>query len=80
MGELLWEKPNSLGAEIMRCKGIFAAQEGDVLGCFMLQGVEEVFEMRNLNQVMEGKPKFLFIGKDIDREALQKLLQECVMC
>ncbi|TNV72799.1 hypothetical protein FGO68_gene12030 [Halteria grandinella] len=75
LGELLWEQPNSMGATIMRCKGTLNANDGQ---SYMLQGVEEVFEVKRVDGVSTNS-KLLFIGRGIDREALFKVLQSCVL-
>lgn len=50
MGELLWEKPNDI--EIMRCKGTFNARNSEnKLTEYMLQGVDEVFEFREIGLI-----------------------------
>jgi len=48
MGELLWEKPQD--SQIMRCKGTFIAknQEEKTTSEYMLQGVDEVFEFKDI--------------------------------
>ena len=47
MGELLWEKPQD--SQIMRCKGSFIAKNQEqTLSEYMLQGVEEVFEFKDI--------------------------------
>ncbi len=49
MGKLLWEKPS--GLEIMRCKGrVYGVKEG-LLYEYLLQGVEDVFELREMGSV-----------------------------
>lgn len=47
IGTLLWEGPSTLNIQVMRCKGIFTeAQSGKP---YMLQGVEDLFEFREVN-------------------------------
>jgi hypothetical protein len=48
MGELLWEKPGDIC--LMRCKGTFIAHNSsNMLAEYMLQGVDEVFEFKELS-------------------------------
>jgi hypothetical protein len=47
MGELLWEKPQD--SQIMRCKGTFIAKnQEEATSEYMLQGVDEVFEFKDI--------------------------------
>ena len=73
MGTYLWEG-ESLGLQIMRCKGRYKGIESDGrTAIFMLQGVGDLFELREMKdeQIVEGdesqvQAKFLFVGRGID--------------
>ena len=77
IGELLWEGPATRGIQIMRCKAIFEdSKTGKTL---MLQGVEDLFEFREVDGLGEKKCIFLFVGKGpIEEEAIKKeILEKC---
>ena len=53
----------------------------------MLQGVGDVFELRDMSQAntningpkqFQGDAKFLFVGRGIDKEAVQAQLKACI--
>ena len=60
IGELLWEGKDTLGIEIMRCKGIFTDDKGQ---SYVLQGVQDLFEFREVESNPEKRARFLFVGK-----------------
>ena len=73
LGELLWEKPHDI--QIMRCKGsIVSLNEHQVPTEFILQGVDDLFEFREIGQanLVEGvyKHRLLFVGRTIIKEFL----------
>lgn len=52
-----------------------------MLGQYMLQGVGDVFELRPMAEVAgahEGPGKFLFVGRGIDKVAIESGLAACV--
>jgi hypothetical protein len=64
MGELLWEESDM---QVLRCKGTFLGRQGDQTNAlYMLQGVDEVFEVRKLQEAGDQKCRLLFVGKRID--------------
>ena len=71
MGTYLWE---DVGMEIMRCKGKYTgAEAGGKVGTYMLQGVGDLFELREVNGAQDGPDgKFLFVGRGIDAEKLRE--------
>ena len=82
LGELIWESPE--GLEVLRCKGLFQGfgQATDAeYGQYMLQGVGDVFELRPMASIAgahEGPGKFLFVGRGIDKDAIQQDLASCI--
>ena len=68
IGELLWE--DSYGVKVMRCKGIFNDTVENKLS--MLQGVEDLFEIKAVKGDIVEKGKFLFVvrGK-LDEDKLK---------
>lgn len=75
MGELLWENPH--GMQIMRCKGsITCANENSMATEYLLQGVDDLFEFRELKPscISDGvyKHRMLFIGRNIDKDYLNE--------
>ena len=85
MGMYLWEG-ESLGVQIMRCKGRYKGIESDgQTAIFMLQGVGDLFELREMKdeQIVEGdesqmQAKFLFVGRGIDVNKVKAEIQECI--
>jgi hypothetical protein len=68
LGELLWEKPHDI--QIMRCKGsLVSLNEHSVPTEYILQGVDDLFEFREMSEAsaVEGvyKHRLLFIGRGI---------------
>ena len=69
MGELLWENPK--GMSVMRCKGsLVCINDKQMPAEYMLQGVDDLFEFRELQLVNKVggvfKHRMLFIGRNID--------------
>ena len=81
MGTYLWEG-ESLGVEIMRCKGRYKGIESGKTSMFMLQGVGDVFELRAIDEEIKDDEtqrmaKFLFVGRNIDANKMKSELLEC---
>lgn len=74
MGTYLWEG-ESHGTTILRCKGRYKGIENGKPAIFMLQGVGDLFELRNMKDetVVESdtQSKFLFVGRGIDETKLK---------
>eukprot|EP01016_Furgasonia_blochmanni_P002268 TRINITY_DN10896_c0_g1_i5.p1 TRINITY_DN10896_c0_g1~~TRINITY_DN10896_c0_g1_i5.p1 ORF type:complete len:292 (+),score=81.81 TRINITY_DN10896_c0_g1_i5:296-1171(+) len=71
LGILIWEKPN--GVDIVRVKGIAVVKDSEYI--YSIQGVDEVFEMKE-SQVKwseESKrvTKILFIGKNLNDDFIR---------
>ena len=47
IGELLWEE-ETYGVHVMRCKGIFMDSSTETPQLTMLQGVEDLFEIKEV--------------------------------
>lgn len=78
MGVLLWEKAD--GQQVMRCKGSFLSREGDRRVEQMLQGVDEVFEFREVGEGAEKKQhRFLFVGRQLKEAALREAIARCLI-
>ena len=77
IGELLWEGSATRGIQIMRCKGIF--QDANTGKTLILQGVEDLFEFRHVEEKGPKKCIFLFVGKGpIEEDALRKeIIDKC---
>ena len=68
IGELIWEGKEKYGVEVLRCKGVFYDQGQKA---YMLQGVQDLFEFRDIDQ-KDLKPKFLFVTRgELDSEKLK---------
>ena len=85
LGSLIWEAPE--GVQILRCKGLlqgFGTASDAIKGEYMLQGVGDVFELRPMGgtspqaRQYNGPGKFLFVGRGIDAETIQKDLTACI--
>ncbi|CDW78263.1 UNKNOWN [Stylonychia lemnae] len=83
-GEILWEK--NYCQRILRCKGTFIAKNEDgVLTEFILQGVEEVFEFRAIQNIQTPsddigyKNRFLLIGLKVEEKVIENKLKECLV-
>ena len=78
IGAYLWDAQGS--TEILRCKGkFFAKNEADQPAEYLLQGVGEVFEFREIEQVQSSGPfehKFLFVGRQIDPAQMQAMVKK----
>lgn len=64
----------------MRCKGTFVgvADDDEAPGEYMLQGVDEVFEIKKLGNGDEsGKCRLLFVGRGIDEGWLEVEIKKC---
>jgi len=48
IGELLWEGEETYGVHVMRCKGIFMDSSAETPQLTMLQGVEDLFEIKEV--------------------------------
>lgn len=75
LGQLIWEK--ALGFELLRMKGIVNIK-GEAKA-YSVQGVDETFELVQSDLVWDKwqagvYSKFLFIGKNIDEQALRDYL------
>jgi hypothetical protein len=61
----------------MRCKGRVYAHKDGLLYEYLLQGVEDLFELREMGSV---KPPFehrlLFVGKHINEESLKTEIEK----
>lgn len=70
LGELLWEKCDSSGAELYRIKGILNIKDSDKQ--FVVQAVADTFEIYPTNEqwpedpVKHRQSKVIFIGKHLD--------------
>ena len=75
IGELLWEGPTARGIQVMRCKGVFVEKASGK--AMILQGVEDLFEFREVQDAGPAKCAFLFVGKgNIEESALRKEIMD----
>lgn len=80
IGEMLWEGAER-GIDVMRCKGVFI--DSDTSKVHMLQGVQDLFELRELNpqpaDCSKVKSSFLFVGKgDLEASKIKEdMLTRC---
>ena len=66
---------------VLRCKGKFVAENDDgKASVYMLQGVGDLFELRELPQedIKLGQFKFLFVGRNINETELIAAISKCV--
>lgn len=77
LGNMLWEE--KAGEDIFRLKGILSVAGDDCMT--VLQGVHTLFELNPSNKwdpAAERRSKLVFIGRNLDRAALQQGLSSCV--
>lgn len=69
---LLWEDGNT---DIYRAKGLIQGGDGSA---FVLQAVGDVYELKRVGEWEAGRPsKVVFIGRNLDREALRRRFDDC---
>lgn len=86
IGTWLWEEHPESGLRIMRCKGSFyALNEEEEPFEYVLQGVEHIFELRDMQEVEDEFTeedivhKFLFVGKNIDEKMIKEKIEETLV-
>jgi len=80
IGQYLWEPSET---EILRCKGKFFANNDDgVPAEYLLQGVGEMFEFREVRVLVQDENptehRFLFVGRNIEAAAMQTMVKSCI--
>ncbi|XP_010551388.1 PREDICTED: COBW domain-containing protein 1 [Tarenaya hassleriana] len=74
--EILWDKKQ--GMDVYRCKGVLSIQNSGQL--HTLQAVREIYEIvpaRKWNEGEDQTSKIVFIGHNLDEEALASGLRDC---
>ena len=66
-----WPAPDTASApDILRTKGYVVLQDGSAR---LIQGVSDLFEIRELQDTGEVRPKVVFIGRGVDDSLIEKV-------